>query len=133
MAAIHARAFAGQGRAWTAAEFAGLAQSPHVFAVGDAEAFALGRVAADEAELLTLATDPNHRRQGRARACLAAFEAEARARGACAAILEVAADNAAALALYRPAGYVQTACRKRYYPRGHGHAADALILRKSLC
>jgi len=129
MAACHARAFAGQGRAWSMAEFAGLLESPLVFAVGDARAFALGRVIADEAELLTLACDPAHRRKGLGRARLAGFEAEARARGAVTAFLEVAADNLPAHALYEAADYAEVARRAGYYARG---TVDALILRKAL-
>lgn len=130
LAATHARAFAGQGRGWSAAEFAALLDSPHVFAAGDARAFALGRVIADEAELLTLATDPAHRRAGLARAALTAFEAEARTRGAARGFLEVAADNAAARALYAAARWRDCARRPAYYPRAGGPAADALILEK---
>lgn len=132
MAATHARAFAGQGRAWSAAEFAALLDSPHVFAKGCARAFALGRVIADEAELLTLATDPAHRRAGLARAALAAFEAEARARGAGRGFLEVAADNEGARALYAAAQWRECARREAYYPRADGPAADALLLEKPL-
>ncbi|MGX0901483.1 ribosomal-protein-alanine N-acetyltransferase [Roseovarius sp. MBR-79] len=128
LADTHARAFAGQGRAWSAAEFAALLASPHVFVSGDARGFALGRVIADEAELLTLATDPGHRRQGHARACLCAFAAEARARGAETAFLEVAEDNAAALALYAGAGFAQTARREGYYPGGR----TAVVMQKHL-
>lgn len=132
LAACHARAFADAGRAWSTEEFAGLLTSALVFAVGDARAFALGRVIADEAELLTLATDPAQRRQGLARRCLAGFEASAQARGAAMALLEVAEDNAPAQALYRTAGYRETARRPRYYARGHGIMVDALILSKRL-
>ena len=131
LASLHARAFA-PARGWRAAEFAALLDSPHVFAVGDARAVALGRVAAGEAELLTLATDPDHRRAGRARACLAAFAAEARARGATEAFLEVAADNAAARALYAADGWSETGRRRGYYPRA-GHASvDALVLARRI-
>ena len=132
LAKLHARAFDGQSRAWDAAEFSGLLESAHVFAVGDARGFALGRVIAGEAELLTIATDPDARRQGLGRACLAAYEAEARARGADIAFLEVAEDNTAALALYRAAGYEQAARRTGYYARHDGTRCDALILRKAL-
>ncbi|MDT8326360.1 MAG: GNAT family N-acetyltransferase [Roseovarius sp.] len=131
MAQTHARAFAGQSRGWSAQEIADLLQSPLVFALGDARAFAIGRAIADEAELLTLATDPEHRRKGLARACLADFERAAQDRGALSAFLEVAADNAAARALYRFAGYEQIACRRGYYTRLDGAAVDALILQKS--
>ncbi len=132
LCATHARAFAGQGRGWSAAEFAALLDSPHTFVVGDARAFALGRAIAEEAELLTLATDPVHRRTGLARAALSAFETEARARGAVRGFLEVAADNAAARALYAAARWRECARRAAYYPRVGGAAADALILEKPL-
>ncbi len=132
MADLHARAFAGQGRAWSAAEFRDLLASPLVFAVGDGHGFALGRVIADEAELLTIATDPLARRQGVARTCLAAFQDTACKRGARYAVLEVADDNIAAKGLYSAAGYSQAAVRKRYYPRPNQAAVDALILRRDL-
>jgi len=132
LAATHARAFAGQGRGWSAAEFGDLLDSPHVFAVGDARAFALGRTITDEAELLTLATDPAHRRAGLARAALAAFEARARARGALRGFLEVAAGNTAARALYAEAGWREGARRRGYYPGPGGEAEDALVLEKHL-
>lgn len=130
MAQCHARAFEGRGQVWTAQEIAELLTSPHVFAVGDARCFALGRVVADEAELLTLACDPAHQGQGYGRACLAAFEKEARARAAEALLLEVAADNTAAKALYKTTGYAEAARRKAYYTRQGAAPVDALILRK---
>jgi ribosomal-protein-alanine N-acetyltransferase len=132
LATCHARAFGNSGRAWSAEEFATLLGSAFVFAVGDARAFVLGRVIADEAEVLTLATDPDYRRKGLARACLTAFDASARARGATTAFLEVAEDNAPALALYRAAGYRETARRVGYYARSQGPKVDALILSKTL-
>ncbi|MEO3413454.1 GNAT family N-acetyltransferase [Roseovarius sp. CAU 1744] len=130
MAALHAYAFAGQGRAWSVQEFAELMQGPHVFVVGDQQGFALGRVVVDEAELLTIVTDPGQRRQGLARANLRAYESEARRRGAMSSFLEVARDNGVALALYRAEGYAQMACRTGYYRRPGGEQVDALILRK---
>src|SRR6056297_423224 len=132
LANLHARAFVGQGRAWSAAEFADLLASPLVFAVGDTRGFALGRVIADEAEVLTIATDPKARRQGVARACLATFERTAAKRGARSVFLEVADDNTAARGLYGAAGYTQAAVRKGYYPRPKQTAVDALILRRDL-
>jgi ribosomal-protein-alanine N-acetyltransferase len=132
LATCYARAFGNSGRAWSAEEFATLLDSAFVFALGDARAFILGRVIADEAEVLTLATDPDHRRKGLARACLTAFDAGARARGATTAFLEVAEDNAPALALYRATGYRETARRVGYYARRQGPKVDALILSKTL-
>ena len=132
LAVTHARAFAGQGRGWSAAEFSALLDSPYVFVVHKENAFALGRVISDEAELLTLATDPDARRQGLARAALAGFEAKARARGALRGFLEVAEDNAPARALYARCLWQKAARRAAYYPRAGGRAADALILEKPL-
>lgn len=132
MARCHARAFAGRGQVWTAQEIADLRGSRHSFAVGDARCFALGRVVAGEAELLTLACDPEHQGKGLGRACLAAVEAEARARNGKEIFLEVAADNGAGRALYQTAGYSEAARRKAYYARQGADAVDALILRKCL-
>lgn len=129
MAICHARAFTGSSRAWSVAELNDLLESPLVFAVGDRRAFALGRVIADEVELLTLACDPAHQRKGLARACLGNFEVESRTRGAVTAFLEVAADNLPARAIYDAAGYIEVARRAGYYARG---TVDALILRKAL-
>ncbi|MFN3209991.1 MAG: GNAT family N-acetyltransferase [Roseovarius sp.] len=134
LAALHARAFAGQGRGWTAAEFRDLMQRQSIFVLGDDAGFALGQAVAGEAELLMLVTDPDHRREGRGRAWLCAFEAEARARGADRVFLEVAADNVAALALYRSEGFTELARRAGYYRRpGHEDGpVDAFVLEKRL-
>jgi ribosomal-protein-alanine N-acetyltransferase len=131
MAALHAAAMT-LPRPWTAAEFTALLAAPGTFVVGDLAAFAAGRTVLDEAELLTLATHPLHRRQGLGRARLDAFEAEAAARGARTAHLEVAADNAPALALYEARGYRRVGLRRGYYRGPDGAAVDALLLRKSL-
>jgi len=88
----------------------------------------LARVAADEAEVLTLAVLPGLRRQGLGRALLQASMAEAHRRGAAALLLEVAVDNAAARRLYDGAGFTPVGRRKRYYADG----SDALVLRAAL-
>jgi ribosomal-protein-alanine N-acetyltransferase len=129
-AALHARAFG--ATAWSAAEFTALMSSALVFALGDARAAALGRAVADEAELLTIATDPDHRRTGLARARLAAFETEARHRGAHRAFLEVGAENPAAQHLYRAAGWTEIGRRAGYYARKGNGTEDAILMEKSL-
>ncbi|WP_264210916.1 GNAT family N-acetyltransferase [Leisingera thetidis] len=131
MAATHAAAFS-QSRPWSAAEIAALLDSPLIFAAGDERCFALVRVIADEAELLTIATDPAHQRQGLARICMAGCEAAARERGAAEMFLEVAEDNAAAQALYRACGFAECGRRAGYYRRAGAKAADALLMRKAL-
>lgn len=131
LARLHAAAFT-MPRPWSAAEFRALLDSPGVFLAGDGEGFVLGRALAGEAELLTLAVHPAARRRGQGRRWLNAFEAEARARGAEEALLEVAADNAAALALYHSAGWREAGRRPRYYRPAQGPRIDALLLRKGL-
>ena len=131
LAALHARAFT-TPRPWSAAEFGALLAAPGTFVLGDAAGFVLGRVIAGEAELLTIAVAPEARRQGKGRALVAAFEAEALQRGAREAFLEVAASNAAARALYLAAGYARVGQRKAYYEEPDGTRCDALVLRKDL-
>ena len=132
MAALHARAFAGQGRGWSAVEIGALLQSAPVLAVTGVHGFALLRVVVGEAELLTIATDPACRRHGVARDVLKRGEAAARARGAGRIVLEVARDNVAARGLYDSAGYQVIACRAAYYGRPDGRRVDALLLEKPL-
>ena len=131
MAALHARCFT-TPRPWTAAEFAALLAEPPVFATLAETGFALGRVVADEAELLTIAVAPEARRQGEGRALLDGFLRTARARGAETAFLEVAADNAAALALYRWSGFAEAGRRRGYYHSPGNPPVDALVMVKSL-
>lgn len=114
------------------AEFTTLLIAPGVFVLGDADGFALGRVAADEAELLTIAVAPEARRRGRGRDLLQDFQAEAGRRGAAQAFLEVAEDNTPARALYTAAGWAEVGRRRGYYTLPGGGRADALVLRKSL-
>jgi len=131
LARTHARAFR-TTRPWAAEEFAGLLAAKGVFLTGDTRGFALGRVTLDEAEVLTIATDPAHQRQGLARAALQALEAQATAAGARQMFLEVAEDNTPARALYLSMGYAQTGRRPGYYATGPGPAVAALILSKPL-
>lgn len=117
---------------WSEAAFAGLLAQPGVFLLTEPAGFVLGRVILDEAELLTLAVDPAARRQGTGRRLLAAFAAEASARGATRAVLEVAAGNAAARALYAGAGWAEAGRRRGYYRGTGGVVDDALILARAL-
>ncbi|WP_323767188.1 GNAT family N-acetyltransferase [Marinovum sp.] len=131
LAALHGAAFA-PARGWSAAEFEGFLADPACLLATRPGGFALARVTLDEAELLTIATDPGRRRKGTARSLLAELLAKLVARGAETLFLEVAEDNAAARALYAAAGFAQAGRRRRYYPRPDGPPADALILRRAL-
>ena len=127
MARLHAAAFV-VPRPWTAEEIAAVLAGPGALGIVRAQGFAIGRAAAGEAELLTLAVDPARRREGLGAALLAGFEACAARDGAREAALEVAEGNAAARALYARAGWREAGRRPGYYADGQ----DALVLRKAL-
>jgi ribosomal-protein-alanine N-acetyltransferase len=136
--ALHGAAFMLIGeRGWTGQEIAGLIALPGVSGLllicsDTAIGMALCRVAADEAELLTIAVDVGHRRQGAGRALLAAVIAHVQAEGATALFLEVGADNPAARSLYEQNGFRTVGRRAAYYQRGDGPAADALVMRRDV-
>lgn len=90
--------------------------------------FVLARVAADEAEILTLAVVPASRRSGLATALLRAALSRAAASGAVAMLLEVAEANDAARATYARLGFLPVGRRKGYYGTGQ----DALVLKCAL-
>lgn len=131
LAALHARA-AAPDRGWSAKSFRSALSGPHAALVESPCGFALGQCVLDEAELHMIAVLPELRRSGRGRDILARFEALVRGRGARHIHLEVAADNAAARALYAGAGYAGTGARPGYYRRAGRAPTDALMLSKSL-
>ncbi|MCC7321700.1 MAG: GNAT family N-acetyltransferase [Rubellimicrobium sp.] len=131
LAATHAAAFAPESR-WSEDAIAAALAAPGAVLAGDAACFVLGRVTLDEAEILTLATRPDLRREGRARRALARFESRARALGARMAFLEVDEVNAPAIALYLGAGYRPCGRRRGYYLHAQGRPTDALVLRRDL-
>lgn len=132
MARLHNSSFR-VPRPWRTEEFADLLAQPAVFALQTGcDGFVLGRVVADEAELLTLAVAPGARRRGLGRNLLTAFENRASTRGAVRGILEVAVSNAAALALYRRCGWQECGRRPAYYRDPQGDAIDAVMMDRSL-
>ena len=133
LAKAHASAF---DAPWPPEAFIELLASPGVFALAAVDGAPVGlilmRAIAGEAEVLTLAVEPAHRRRGVARALLQAGVAQAAVAGAETAFLEVAADNVGALTLYSKAGFEQVGRRGGYYRRDGGSSVDALVLRRTL-
>jgi [ribosomal protein S18]-alanine N-acetyltransferase len=86
----------------------------------------------EEAEILTLATDPNHRGKGHARALLDHLISELKLKQTCRLILEVATDNMVARHIYGQLGFEQVGLRKAYYKRKSLPPQDALILSLAL-
>ncbi len=131
LADLHAKAFSAT-RAWSSDEFARLLSQKGTQVCGDTRCFVMVRTIADEAEILTLATDPAHRRQGLAHQMLHQAETISVQIGATKIFLEVAEDNTAARGLYAKSGYVQVGRRPGYYLPKDGAPIAALVHRKDL-
>ena len=130
LASLHAACLE---EAWPDTDIATLLRQPGVFAALAVDAapvgFMLWRVAADEAEILSIGVLPDARRHGIATALLEAAVTSLLAAGVAALFLEVAEDNRAALAFYRAHGFGEVGRRSRYYRRADGRDADALVLK----
>jgi [ribosomal protein S18]-alanine N-acetyltransferase len=92
---------------------------------GEVVGSVLARVVADEAEILTIAVSPTHRRRGLGRQMLDAAIAAATTRGAQTVWLEVRNSNRAAREMYLSAGFVAAGVRRGYYRRP---PEDAIVL-----
>ena len=121
LAALHARCF---DRPWPASDFAHHIDRDLTLTTPDTRALAVIREGGGQAELLTLATHPDARGQGLARALLAEALPQL---DAAVLFLEVAEDNAPALALYRRLGFTPFGRRPGYYRRKHGRIAALLF------
>lgn len=137
-ARLHGLSFVPMGeRGWTRQDIAGLLASPGVTGFLLAEppsdvGMAICRVAADEAELLTVAVDPGHRRRGAGRLLVEAVIGQARSAGARVLFLEVSEDNPAARCLYESLGFAAIGRRAAYYARVGKRPVDAVIMRLAL-
>jgi [ribosomal protein S18]-alanine N-acetyltransferase len=98
---------------------------------GEPLGFVLALDLGGECEILALGVVPGRRRAGTGSALLAAVCEEVLSRGVHSVFLEVAADNAAARALYAVGGFVQIGRRPNYYRRPGG-PVDALVLRRAI-
>lgn len=94
--------------------------------------FAMLRHLGDEAELITIAVDPKWRKLRIGVALMNALVDDLRMTPARRLILEVAADNAAALKLYGRFGFRQIGERQGYYPRPDGSPATAIVMARDL-
>jgi [ribosomal protein S18]-alanine N-acetyltransferase len=134
IAKLHAASFR---RGWSEDEIEGLLTDRSVIAhramIGSRFAgFIMSRMAADEAEILTVAVASNYRGRSIARGLLRYHLGRLMAFGVRRVFLEVEEGNAAALRLYRRAGFIEAGRREGYYPKDAGKAAAALILRRDL-
>jgi ribosomal-protein-alanine N-acetyltransferase len=127
VALLHAASFA-QG--WDVASMVAFLGDPSCLCLiaaqvpeGPAQAFLIARTAADEAELITIAVDPRHRRHGLARALLDELTQALLSARTAKLFLEVDEGNEAARNLYASLGALPIGRRRGYYE----HGADAII------
>ncbi len=113
------------------AELAGRPRRDYVAEVEGAEVLGYAGLdhGGDVADVMTIAVAPSARGRGLGRRLLDELETRARAGRAASVMLEVRADNAAAIGLYDRAGYTVVSTRRRYYQPGD---VDALVMRKIL-
>lgn len=137
LAALHAQSFP---RPWSVGELWDMAARPGAVALlatpndrGDPQGFILCWRTLDEAEILTLVVSRSARGAGLGRLLLEEAVTLCEAEGATSLFLEVAEDNAPALALYRRAGFSETGRRRGYYrSQPPAEPIDALVLRRRL-
>jgi [ribosomal protein S18]-alanine N-acetyltransferase len=135
LATLHAQCF---HRGWPSADFASYIadRDTPVYVACDAKrriaGFAMLRLAADEAELITIAVEPRWRKKGVGRALMNALLTDLRMTPARRLLLEVAADNPAALRLYAQLGFTRISERQGYYARADGLPATAIVMARDL-
>lgn len=121
VAALSARCFPSGG--WTASDLEDeLARDfAEVWLATDAGriiGYAVGWFVGDDAEIMTLGTEPSAQRRGVARTLVARLQESVRARSMCSLNLEVRVSNEAARALYRALGFADVGVRSGYYADG---------------
>jgi ribosomal-protein-alanine N-acetyltransferase len=136
IAALHRLLF---DPSWDEAAVAALLDQPASLAfvaedenTGPLAGFVLALVAADQADLLSIAVRPSHQRCGLASRLITELASALKALTVRKLYLEVAADNTAALACYRALGFAEAGMRKAYYARGAYAPADAVLLVRDL-
>jgi [ribosomal protein S18]-alanine N-acetyltransferase len=94
--------------------------------------FAVSRLAADEAEILSIAIDPAYRGRGLSRELLLTHLGHLAGRGVRTIFLEVEENNQPARRLYERAGFAVVGRRERYYRQADGEQLNALLMRRDL-
>jgi ribosomal-protein-alanine N-acetyltransferase len=94
--------------------------------------FAMLRILGDDVELMTIAVEPKYRGKGLGQALMRACFEDLLMTPARRMVLEVAADNPAAIRLYQKLGFTKLSERKGYYARPDGQPATALVMARNL-
>lgn len=133
LAMLHAR---GIENPWSPASFRAELSKSSVLGLGMISAlqtdqmisFIVFQRVLETAEILTLVTEPDHRRQGVATAVLSAGLDHLRERGVTRCELDVAADNVAAIQFYQRIGFSEDGRRSQYYKRQAQGRVDAVLM-----
>ena len=94
--------------------------------------FAVSRMGADEAEILSIAVDTACRGRGLSRNLLLTHLGHLAGRGVRTVFLEVEENNEPARGLYARAGFAVVGRRERYYKQPDGEQLNALLMRRDL-
>jgi [ribosomal protein S18]-alanine N-acetyltransferase len=98
----------------------------------DVIGFAVSRIAADEAEILSIAVEPGHRGRGLSRDLLLTHLGRLAGRGVRTVFLEVEEHNQPARRLYDRVGFKLAGRRERYYKQPGGQHLNAVLMRRDL-
>lgn len=137
MARIHASGFA---RPWPLIEFEEMIANERTealvatvaYPVPGQVGFIIVRAVTDEAEILTIAVEPDWQGRGIGRQLIDAAADTLIRRGVASWFLEVEEENAPARRLYAHAGFEEIARREAYYRKPDNTTAAALIMRRTL-
>jgi len=134
LAQLHGESF---HRGWGEGEFEGMLTERntlvHRLRIGSRIAgFAVSRMAADEAEILSIAVAASQRGRGLSRNLLLTHLGHLAGRGARTIFLEVEENNQPARRLYERAGFSVVGRRERYYQQPGGEQLNALLMRRDL-
>ena len=94
--------------------------------------FSVSRMAADEAEILSIAVAESHRGRGLSNNLLLTHLGHLAGRGIRTVFLEVEENNQPARRLYERAGFAVVGRRERYYRQSGGEPLNALLMRRDL-
>ena len=138
MASIHEQGF---DRAWGSSEISMLMQGAGVFSliaktIGKPDnppvGFIMIRMAADEAEILSIAVNKSSRRRSVGQQLMAETIRRLQSERTKTLFLEVAATNSAAIGLYNVLKFKTISERQNYYSRPDENNAAALVMRLDL-
>ena len=134
LAQLHAASF---HRGWGEGEFEQMLREHNTLLHrlrqgGTVIGFAVSRLAADEAEILSIAVAPSHRGRGLSRDLFLTHLGHLAGRGVRTVFLEVEENNQPARKLYERAGFAVAGRRERYYKEAGGVELNALVMRRDL-